>query len=221
MLWFQEHPPRYLLHCLLSLFTHCASEFCLFARALISWWWLSGSYTLRSWTERRHALTRSMHRLKADAMPVAWRSPALRFQLRSPHQAFICHRKNIPFLLGRNWERWMGWNGQHSTCVPHASRLIWASMGSNRINGRITLPCQQPHRNFESSLVSSFQLLGGISTHQTRWWSHLPSCWHYKEHWSRLRSYLHVLLEARKCKTWSLVLKYKAGIKQTSKFNEH
>ena len=94
---------------------------------------------MRSWTERRHALTRSMHRLKADAMPVAWRSPALRFQLRSPHQASsssATERTSPPYWLGTRRD---GWNGmeraaQHvrAACM-HASRLIWASMGSNRI----------------------------------------------------------------------------------------
>jgi hypothetical protein len=63
--------------------------------------------------ERRHALTRRMHRLEADAMPVAWRSPALRFRLRSPHQASIpsaIERTSPSYWVGTRGD---GWNGQH------------------------------------------------------------------------------------------------------------
>ena len=191
MLWFQEHPPRYLVHCLFSLFTHCASEFCLFARALISWWRLSGSYTLRSWTERRHALTRSMHRLKADAMPVAWRSPALRFQLRSPHQASsssATERTSPSYWVGTRRD---GWNGQHqhvrAACFPF--RLAWEATGLMaglllRVSNRTETLNQVWCRRFSFQVDDpTFQVADSITIRQYTY-----SVCASKEHWSRLRS---------------------------------
>ena len=62
-------------------------------------------------------------RLKADAMPVACRSPALRFRLRGPHQAAI--PSAIERTSPSDWVRTPGdgWNGTDSTCALHASHL--------------------------------------------------------------------------------------------------
>jgi hypothetical protein len=104
--------------------------------------------------EKRHDLTRSMHRLKADAMPVAWRSPELRFQLRSPHQASSTTERTSPsYWVGTPID---GWSARAAR-----ERAVWASMGSNtmnRVNGR-DYSCVSATA-LEPNPVSSFLLLG-------------------------------------------------------------
>jgi hypothetical protein len=143
MLWFQEHLPRYLLHCL-SLFTPCASDWK--TNNLIKDYMMNLYIAfLDVLREKRHALTRSMHRLKADAMPVGWRSPALRFQLRSPHHhqassSSTTERTSPSYWVGTTPID--GWSARAAR-----GRAVWASMGSNTtgLMAGITLACQQPH----------------------------------------------------------------------------
>ena len=143
---------------------------------------------MRSWTERRHALTRSMHRLKADAMPVAWRSPALRFQLRSPHQASsssATERTSPSYWVGTRRD---GWNGQHqhvrAACFPF--RLAWEATGLMaglllRVSNRTETLNQVWCRRFSFQVDDpTFQVADSITVHILR------SVCSSKEHWSRL-----------------------------------
>jgi hypothetical protein len=176
MLWFQEHLPSHQLHCLL------------FSPWLVFQSWhitneltdtVSGGYTLQSWTEKCHALTRSMNILKADAMLVTCRIPAFRFRLWSPRQASILRSAiERTFPIGPELGT-QGMDGmeQHvcvfssSWCCPFRS----ARTGRKAMRLiRIILACQQLHKQFEAYLLFtvgtlfSFQLLeqgSSISCH--------------------------------------------------------
>jgi hypothetical protein len=119
-------------------------------------------------SDTKHAQTES----RRHAMPVAWRSPALRFQLRSPRQvssSSAIERTSPPsYWVGGT--RRGGWNGPGArtrACRMLPAR-VWASVGSNRNNGGITLACQQPHRSLARAKSGVVVSASGMSTHQTR-----------------------------------------------------